>query len=160
MQFSRDCTDMSTTIDITTQLATETCCNCGMLFAMPSEVQRKRREDGGYFHCPSGHSQHYTKSEVQKLKEQLDAAQKEASAAKTREQAERDQRWAAEIERDKTKRAFNRAKKRSAAGVCPCCTRSFGNVKRHLVTKHPEFAEKFIAQTDKLKEKADRKTKA
>jgi hypothetical protein len=31
-------------------------------------------------------------------------------------------------------------RKRIKNGVCPCCTRSFTNLRRHLQTKHPEYA--------------------
>lgn len=32
-----------------------------------------------------------------------------------------------------------RLKNRIAAGVCPCCNRSFQNVARHMAGQHPDF---------------------
>ena len=146
-------------IQISDNLTLTHCPSCGVAFAYPDRLDRKFREYGESFYCPSGHPQSYTKSEVQRLREQLEAAQKEANAALTREQVERDQRLAAERERDKEKRASKRIKRRAAAGLCPCCNRSFENVKQHLATKHPEFAEKFCGEVDKLREKANAKEK-
>lgn len=146
------------TINFTTKLETINCATCGVMFAIPNDFLERRRADGKQFYCPSGHVNVYYETEVMRLKKKLEQAEREANAAKMREQAERDQRLAAEEDHDKTKRAFARAKKRASAGVCPCCTRSFGNVKKHLATKHPEFAAKFISKTDKLKEKADKKS--
>lgn len=28
---------------------------------------------------------------------------------------------------------------RAAAGVCPCCNRTFEQLGRHMTTKHPEY---------------------
>jgi hypothetical protein len=32
-----------------------------------------------------------------------------------------------------------RIRNRIAAGVCPCCTRTFKNVARHIKDKHPTY---------------------
>jgi len=34
-----------------------------------------------------------------------------------------------------------RIKNRVANGVCPCCKRSFTDLRRHMETKHPKYAE-------------------
>jgi len=39
----------------------------------------------------------------------------------------------------KAKAAAARLQKRVANGVCPCCTRSFANLRRHMETTHPEY---------------------
>lgn len=38
-------------------------------------------------------------------------------------------------QRGATKRLSNRVKN----GVCPCCTRSFHNLREHMKTQHPDF---------------------
>jgi hypothetical protein len=133
---------MNTTFQISAKLSTETCCSCFIQFAMPEELQTKRRNDGGSFYCPNGHSQHYTKTRVQELEEQLnreraakERAENEKRAAVNREESEREQRMAAEAARDRLKR-------RIKAGSCPCCKRNFSNLRRHMETKHPGFAPK------------------
>lgn len=85
-----------------------------------------------YFYCPNGHPQHYTgKSEEQKRIEELEAKLKYEKQAYTQmTDTMLDERNRA----NKLKRQLNRVHK----GVCPCCNRSFVNLKRHMETKHPE----------------------
>ena len=35
--------------------------------------------------------------------------------------------------------ALARIRQRIANGVCPCCQRSFGNVRAHMETQHPDY---------------------
>lgn len=118
---------MTATIQENITLETEMCCNCAVVFAMPSYLKRQRRDDGLTFHCPNGHPQHYTKTTVMQLTEQLEAAQRELRSEKChalRMTQERDQ--------------AQRKLKRVHRGVCPCCKRSFTDLARHMQTKHPE----------------------
>jgi hypothetical protein len=38
-----------------------------------------------------------------------------------------------------TKGHLTRTKKRAASGVCPCCRRSFKQLRRHMQNKHPVY---------------------
>jgi hypothetical protein len=99
------------------------------------------------FFCPYGHeavfNERDTEADVLRrerdlLKQQLaqrddeivrqarlkDAALKEARALKT---------------------SAVKAKKRTAAGLCPCCNRSFRQMALHLKTKHPNFRAEEVA---------------
>lgn len=117
------------------------CGECGVVFAMPERVLRLRRKTGGAFYCPNGHRLAFTETEVDRLKNQLSSEKKQATY------------WHDEYERakDATEREERRAngykgqlalqKKRVAAGVCPCCNRTFQNLQRHMKCKHPEFGE-------------------
>jgi hypothetical protein len=40
--------------------------------------------------------------------------------------------------------AKTKLQKRALLGICPCCHRHFGNVKRHMRSKHLEAVEKVI----------------
>ena len=42
--------------------------------------------------------------------------------------------------RDGMKGVLAKERKRVANGVCPCCNRTFGNLQRHMATKHPDHA--------------------
>lgn len=125
----------------TTRLLTEECCNCHMIFAMPEDFrERARRDPEVWFYCPRGHHQHYVKSEVTRLKEELESKQKALTAAWERESRlskERDHHW---IERKKLATRHRHLKQRVKNGVCPCCHRSFENLRRHMDTQHPDFA--------------------
>jgi chromosome segregation ATPase len=91
----------------------------------------RRRQDGGHFFCPNGHSQHFTESEVarlsKKLEEQMRVATKMAECARM-----------AERSAQKAQAETKRLKRRISAGVCPCCNRTFQNLARHMKSKHPE----------------------
>lgn len=112
------------------RLDVEDCCNCGIRFAMPADLNRRLRDNPGTtFYCPKGHAQHYTgKSARQKLKD-----------AEAREVALRDQLRAAEADAEATRVRLLRDRRRFANGVCPCCNRSFDNVRRHMESKHPDY---------------------
>jgi hypothetical protein len=40
---------------------------------------------------------------------------------------------------DKERQATKRLKQRVAAGVCPCCNRTFTNLAEHMAGQHAEF---------------------
>lgn len=49
-----------------------TCCNCGIIFAVPEHWESSRREDHQNFWCPNGHQQAFlSKSETEKLRTDL-----------------------------------------------------------------------------------------
>ena len=114
-------------------LESEECYSCHIIFYVPSWFHQQRKETGGSFYCPNGHGQHYTKTEIMRLREKLDEQTREATR-----QAQR--ALAAETARQAAERETQRLKKRAKAGVCPCCNRSFIALQRHIKTKHPEFA--------------------
>jgi hypothetical protein len=114
------------TITFTSTLSTEICCSCGVHFAIPELLQKKLRETHNNFFCPNGHPQHYTgKSEAEKLREEL--KRKEQELADTVKQK-------LEVENE-----MIRTKKRIAAGVCPCCNRTFKQLAAHMKNKHPHY---------------------
>jgi NMD protein affecting ribosome stability and mRNA decay len=121
------------------QFETMICCNCKMMFAVPSSVRREWIASGGSFWCPNGHSQHYTESDVQKLKKQLEEANRNRDWYKQRQANERAAREATERRLIAQKAAKTRLKNRINNGVCPCCTRTFANLASHMKTKHPQF---------------------
>lgn len=108
-------------INLNFQLLCQTCIDCGMVFGVPAEWDRRRREDHKEFVCPNGHAQYYpqeTDAEKYKRKSQMLAEQV---------RMEREQREKAE-----------RKLKRVHRGVCPECKRTFANVERHMKSKHKE----------------------
>lgn len=109
------------------------CANCGMTFAVPDKYDDDRREDHRNFHCPSGHPNHYPQqSETERLKLALTNERRQREYAEG--QREHHRRSAAALKGHAT-----RLRKRAAAGVCPCCTRTFKQLARHMKNKHPEY---------------------
>ena len=108
-------------------LKTTECCECGIIFGMPSDLYDYRVNDHGNFYCPNGHGQSFVgKSEAQRLKEMLAEEQRKLSQA--------------QFELMATEKKVKRLEKRAKNGVCPCCHRQFVSVARHMKTKHPDFA--------------------
>lgn len=118
---------------------TEQCCNCGMAFAMTEDFRARRKKDKTTFYCPAGHAQHYVgKTEEQELREKLDEAHRRMAGIATRA-------YTAEAQRDGLKRSQLKLRERIRNGVCPCCNRSFGNLREHMKTQHPEYGTKETA---------------
>jgi len=125
------------------QLWIETCCNCGTVFAMSDHVHTTalNRREKFQFYCPNGHEQHYvsTESEADKLRRERDRLKQDRARLQdeVREANER-----ADTERRRTAAAkgqVTKLKRRAAAGICPCCNRSFTNLQRHMANQHPGF---------------------
>jgi len=122
---------MSVLRQIAVEMTDMLCGKCGVAFSMPESVYKDRHQNGDTFYCPNGHPRVFREPDVERLKKQLDAATRtntelaervrEAQALATKAAGERD-----------------RLLKRSRAGVCPCCNRSFTNLRRHMATKHKE----------------------
>jgi NMD protein affecting ribosome stability and mRNA decay len=132
------------TITYESELVVETCCNCGVPFAIHRPQYDQLQESGKTFYCPAGHPQHYTRNqrladELEKLKRELEVAQEDVeywnNQAEAQALAAREARRAAGT----AKASLTRLRKRVANGVCPCCNRQFTNLGRHMATKHPEY---------------------
>jgi hypothetical protein len=135
---------MSLTLTYTGQLDIVTCW-CGIPHAVPTELhdyQLRQHRDGKTFsiYCPLGHTYIPSgQSRSAQLEEQLERERRRAG----RLAAERDQVAASlRAQRGATTRARNqrdRDRQRIAAGVCPCCNRTFQNLARHMAGQHPEY---------------------
>lgn len=125
---------MASVVQVTERIVTQQCINCGVWFGVPEFFDTRRQQDGKNFYCPSGHSQCYRESDADRLRKQLN--REIASHDQTR--AHRDD---AERRVTAQKGVNTKLKKRVGNGVCPCCNRSFTNLRRHMKCKHPDFAE-------------------
>lgn len=111
-------------------LETASCCQCGIEFAAPVYWLKTKREEKGSLFCPNGHSLQFTGET---------AEQKIARIIREKETAELAKRFAEDrlaLERVNHAKEIKRREKRSHAGVCQDCDRTFTNVARHMATKH------------------------
>lgn len=119
-----------------------TCCNaqCGISFAVPEWWAKGRRETHATFYCQNGHSQSYqTESNAEKFRRERDIARQQMARV---EQEREDQRTRVDKERiraEKAEQAKKKLEKRTAAGTCPCCQRTFSNMTTHMRKQHPQF---------------------
>jgi len=131
-------------IAVTTKIRSMACPNCGLVFGISVEFELNRREDHRSFYCPNGHPQGFYGPST--IEEERDAARQLA------EREARRRRWAeedAEYQRKQAEHArrsaaaykgwATRVRNRIKNGVCPCCNRSFSNVRRHMATQHPDY---------------------
>lgn len=130
---------MSATL-IQTELVHITCCNCGVAFGLDDDHYKRLRASHDWFYCPNGHQQHFTgKTEAERLREQLAAAERLAIRERNAKEEAQRRAVSAEMSRRVTKGHLTRTKRRVAAGVCPCCNRTFENLARHMKGQHPDF---------------------
>lgn len=126
--------------EVTIDLVTDVCADCGITFGMPDHYMKKRREDGATFYCPNGHALHYKATKVDELKKQLEQANRTAEQYRNWCKAEQNDHQHTRNRLSATKGVLTKTKKRVANGVCPCCSRHFVNLERHMSTKHKDYA--------------------
>lgn len=133
---------MTTVQEYTATLVVEECCTCHMDFGVTRSFQRERRNDHAWFYCPVGHPQRYSgKSDLERTKAELEAARKIAENERDWRRREQADRKRAERQRSAARGQITKIKRRVGHGVCPCCSRSFTDLARHMAGQHPEYAD-------------------
>jgi hypothetical protein len=131
---------MSAVLQVT--LHTVTCGKCSGVYAITETYRADCLEYARGWHCPYCQSAwgYFGKTEAQKLRDELTRknAQLDQERAYQRELRQRIQQRENVIRAERG--AKTKLKKRIAAGVCPCCNRSFQDLARHMKGQHPEFA--------------------
>jgi len=115
------------------------CGECGITFAIPEGFRAEKQRNGTAWCCPSGHRRIYAETTEQKLRRELETAQRRLIYARNEAEAERTDREAAERSASAYKGQATRLRKRIGNGVCPVtdCRRHFANVERHIASQHP-----------------------
>lgn len=119
-----------------TDLKVMTCPVCGVVYAIPARLQENAYDRGHgeiQWFCCNGHQLGYHG------KSEAEIAREKTEAALVREQATRDLLAHTERSLRSQKGATTKAKKRHASGVCPCCERSFVQLRRHMAAKHADY---------------------
>ena len=114
-------------------------CWCGMALAIPSNLYRHAKDYGSTVYCPLGHQFSWTETEADRLRKKLEATEAQRDRARQRERAERDLKEDTQRRLIAQKGATTKARKRHAAALCPCCNRSFVQLRRHMAAKHPDY---------------------
>lgn len=108
--------------------------SCGHVIYMTCDMSKQRRRDHKTWYCTvCGQARYWpSESDMERIRRERDAAvQREETIRKSLQDTQR--RLSAQFGENTKLR--NRVKN----GVCPCCTRSFQNLKQHIATKHPDF---------------------
>lgn len=102
-----------------------TCCDCGIEFGVrPARAAALRADSSLWFYCPNGHRQHFAETQADRLRRERDWLKQQI--------AQKDDELKAARKREE------RVTKRVKAGLCPCCNRSFKNLRLHMVSKHKD----------------------
>jgi len=144
----RNCghTPVSTIVYANVAVRTEVCWVCGLTFGLANIFAQRREADGQTFYCPAGCKLAYGESKIARLQRQLREQEEREARRLAQARAERDraneEAAHAEAKARGYKGALTKAKKRSAAGVCPApgCKRSFTDIASHVRTCHPDLA--------------------
>lgn len=119
-------------------------CKCELWIpeALYEAANHSRGPNGISFYCSYGHRQHFVEgeSDEQKLRRERDRLQQRIAEKDDEIKRQREMREAAERRHIAAKGRITRIKNRVGHGVCPCCTRSFQNLARHMASEHPAFA--------------------
>lgn len=117
------------------------CKTCGVIATCPSDLYEERRRSGGFNFCPNGHQWGWTKENSENEKVRLERDRLKQQLAQKDDEIAAQRRMREETERalSAQKGVATKLRKRASAGVCPCCTRTFTNMARHMKTKHPTF---------------------
>jgi hypothetical protein len=130
------------------------CCQCGERFGLNDGTHETLRRSSQAFHCPWGHANHYPQgpSEADTLRQERDRLKQEAARLEDEKRIawstasqQLELRRAAERRASAARGQVTKLKKRTGAGVCPCCNRTFSALARHMATKHPTFIAEEVA---------------
>lgn len=128
-----------TTLIYTGELVVEKCW-CGISHAIPRELQTQAKRHGTAVYCPLGHKWVIRKT----IESDLAEAKRDADYYKGRLREEQQAHGRTERSLRATRGVVTRTKKRIAAGVCPCCHRTFQQLARHMAGQHPDYVEESL----------------
>lgn len=115
------------------------CPTCGVVHTIPKVVYDNLQREGGYYHCPNGHTWGWSKDscERERLRRERDQLKQQIARVEDEKRAAVAQ---AESRAARAEAAQKLTERRARAALCPCCNRSFQNVARHMATKHKGVA--------------------
>lgn len=130
---------MTETMLTYTTLERVSCPSCGIPFAIPEQMRKNKREDGGDYYCPNGHILTFGDTELKQLRRKLAAEQQVVNYERQRRCDEQDAHGRTQRRLSATQGVVTRTKKRVGGGACPCCNRYFKILDRHMRSKHPDY---------------------
>lgn len=123
------------------------CFTCSVKFGIPEQLYNRVVRLGiDSVYCPACGKQTAWRTpelvrEKQRLEAELATANRRADTAKRHAETQERLRIETANKLRATKGVVTKIKKRVHNGVCPCCSRHFENLQRHMQTKHPDFVE-------------------
>lgn len=122
-----------------------TCFRCKCQMWIPDELNAAALQGRGEipFYCAYGHRQFYIEgeSEATKLRRERDLLAQRIAQRDDEIKRQRELREGTERQLSATRGVVTRIKNRVGHGVCPCCNRTFGDLARHMASKHADYAQ-------------------
>lgn len=122
---------------VTISFVTMQCGGCGVFHGLEHYHHEQLVKEGGSFCCPNGCKRTFAESEAQRLRKKLAATEARLDRTKAARDYEAREREAADRRASAARGQVTKIKNRVKNGVCPCCSRHFTNLQRHIETKHP-----------------------
>lgn len=110
---------------------------------LPDDLEAAARRDNNIaVYCGHGHKGFFPEgqTEEQKLRQERDRLKQQIAQRDDEINEQRQLRYATERRLSAQRGMVTRIKNRVGHGVCPCCSRSFENLQRHMKTKHADYA--------------------
>ena len=126
---------MSLALALEIDFTTVECGECGGVYALTTRYHAQKRNKGGFWNCPycqCGWGFNEDCSEFERLRREKRRAEEARDYA-------RNESAALQRQLSAQKGVTTKLRKRVKNGVCPCCNRTFVNLKRHMASKHPEY---------------------
>jgi hypothetical protein len=118
-------------------------CKCEMWLPQALYDAAQHGRETITFYCAYGHPQVFCKgeSDLDKMRRERDMARQQIAQREDDIKALKDLVAKERNQANAYKASATKARKRAAAGICPCCNRSFASAQmaRHIATKHPDF---------------------
>lgn len=134
---------MSTTFTCFTTLLQMICPSCGGIYAIAQEYKNEAQMLGEFkkcWTCPYCKTERgYGEGEADRLRAQITTLTNDRDFYKRRHDEAQNEAEHFRRSRNVTRGHLTRIKKRVSCGVCPCCNRSFENLRRHMASQHPGF---------------------
>lgn len=124
---------------VTVRLVGIECYKCHVLFGLTEEMNRQCLELGGDFFCPNGHSQCYTKTDLDRANEKIARLEGDLKWESNLRKDTQARAASAERSLSATRGVVTRMKNRTARGLCPVCDKTFAVLKKHMEAEHPDF---------------------
>lgn len=118
------------------------CWKCKCPIYLPDELHDAARASSKIsFFCSYGHSVVFVDGETEetKLRRERDRLTQRLAEKDDEIAHQKRLRMATEASLSATKGVVTRIKNRVGHGVCPCCNRTFENLRRHMGSKHPDY---------------------
>jgi len=118
------------------------CSECHATYGLDERARARFQSVGTRWHCPyCDAGQSYRDNDLAREKKARERAEWDAKRQRERADNYARRAVAAEHSQRTTKGHLTRIKRRVAAGICPCCNRTFRDLGRHMKGQHPGYAE-------------------